>query len=128
MGRNSKSSKRNPVCEKLLKALGLYPRILKFGPPPNRQEEPKPAALAHSYSLQIQDDEVEKEQKPSEDVNDVFSDYISRAKRRLGSISSKRHDWSSRGKENVKEDNRFSDYIVRARNKLKATSSSVKRE
>lgn len=61
------------------------------------------------------------------DVNDVFSDYISRAKRRLGSISIKRHDSGYKGKDNnAKDDRRFSDYISRARanNNLRATSST----
>lgn len=103
------------------------------------QEEPKPpVGPAPSYSQQIQEanyngaPEMEKKQKPtnkdnggqivSGDVNEVFSDYISRAKRRLGrNISSKkRHDDSNL----IKDDHRFSDYIVRARNKLKATTSS----
>lgn len=135
MGRNSKSSKHNPVCEKLLRAFGVYPKIIKLSPPPaSRQEEqPNYPHQIHIHEVKVAP-EMEKKQNSNnklgnksgnQDVNDVFSDYINRAKRRLGSISSKKHDSSSKGKENLKDDRRFSDYIIRARNKLKATSSSV---
>ena len=95
-------------------------------PSPTRHEEPLAPEMDKKQRLNINGaPQMEKKQKL--EPNDAFSDYINRAKRRLGSISSKRHDPSSKGKENLKEDRRFTDYIIRARNRLRATSSTVGR-
>ena len=145
MGRNSKSSTPNtPFCEKLLKAFGIShrPKINKLSPSTSHHEQQHQQQNNSSQHIYVHHEPAIMEIKThssksnkygggdEDSVNDVFSNYINRAKRRLGNIASKKHsnnDSSGKGKENSlkAEDRRFSDYIARARDKLRATSSSV---